>query len=65
MDGLVVAALGWLGGGAVNWLADSLPIYRRPVRPRRPRCGAPRRTAAWLGLIDALTGEVLYNEFEK
>src|SRR3990172_2869136 len=56
MDAVAAAALGWLGGGVVNWLADSLPIYRRPVRPRCPVCGAPRRTAAWLGLIDALSG---------
>src|SRR3989304_3791726 len=51
MDGLGVFVLGWLGGGVVNWLADALPIYRRPVRPRCPHCGGPRRVAAWLGPI--------------
>jgi prepilin signal peptidase PulO-like enzyme (type II secretory pathway) len=56
MAELVVAALGWLGGGAVNWLADSLPIHRRPARPRCPDCGAPRRPAAWSGLLDAASG---------
>src|SRR3990172_1135408 len=56
MDAVAAAALGWRGGGVVNWLADSLPIYRRPVRPRCPVCGAPRRTAAWLALTAALFG---------
>jgi len=56
MDGLGVFVLGWLGGGVVNWLADALPIYRRPVRPRCPHCGGPRRVAAWLGLIEAASG---------
>lgn len=56
MDALAAAALGWLGGGGVNWLADSLPVHRRPDRPRCPHCDAPRRTTAWLGLIDALSG---------
>jgi leader peptidase (prepilin peptidase)/N-methyltransferase len=53
-----VAALGWLGGGLVNWLADALPIYRRPVRPRCHRCGGPRGPMAWLGLLDAASGSV-------
>jgi leader peptidase (prepilin peptidase)/N-methyltransferase len=56
MNGLVAAALGWLGGGAINWLADSLPTYRRPALLRCPHCDAPRRPVAWLGLVDAMTG---------
>lgn len=55
MEALALA-LGWLGGGVVNWLADSLPRYRRPVRPRCPHCGAPRRGIAWLGLLEGLSG---------
>jgi prepilin signal peptidase PulO-like enzyme (type II secretory pathway) len=53
---LPIAALGWLTGVVVNWLADTLPAFRRPVRPRCLRCGAPRRPAAWIGVIDALSG---------
>jgi leader peptidase (prepilin peptidase)/N-methyltransferase len=56
MNSFGVAALGWLGGVVVNWLADSLPAHRRPARPRCPRCGAPRRVAAWSGVIGALAG---------
>jgi leader peptidase (prepilin peptidase)/N-methyltransferase len=51
-----VLVLGWLGGGLVNWLADALPIDRRPVRPHCRHCGGPRRVIAWLGLLEAITG---------
>lgn len=56
MEMVFVAAVGLLGGAAVNWLADSLPVFRRPVRPRCPHCGAPRRPRAWLGVLEALSG---------
>jgi leader peptidase (prepilin peptidase)/N-methyltransferase len=53
---VAVGLLGLLGGIFVNWMADSLPIYRRPRRPRCPRCGGPRRAIAWLGVAEAPSG---------
>lgn len=46
---LIVAIMGVLAGGVVNWLADDLPRYRLPGRPRYPD-GTPRPLSAWLGL---------------
>jgi leader peptidase (prepilin peptidase)/N-methyltransferase len=56
MEVVWLAAVGWLGGAAVNWLADSLPVSRRLARPRCRECDGPRRRAAWSGLLDALSG---------
>jgi prepilin signal peptidase PulO-like enzyme (type II secretory pathway) len=56
MNDLAVAMTGWFGGAVANWLADSLPVYRRPARLRCAHCGAARRPAAWSGVVDALSG---------
>lgn len=39
---LPIALLGLIGGIGVNYLADTLPHWRRPVSPRCPECEAPR-----------------------
>ena len=52
----IVAAIGLLGGSAVNWLADTLPVTRRPTRPRCIHCGALRPRWAWVALADAILG---------
>ncbi len=52
---VIVIIVGVLAGGAVNWLADDLPHYRLPSRPRYPD-GSPRPLVAWLGLTAFIFG---------
>ena len=47
---LVIALLGWLFGVGINWLADSLPFYRKPAVPRCPACTAPFSPIAWFAI---------------
>jgi len=53
---VLVGAVGWLGGIAVNLLADSLPRARRPTGARCPACTAPRLPLAWSALLAGLSG---------
>jgi leader peptidase (prepilin peptidase)/N-methyltransferase len=47
---LAIVLLGWLFGVGINWLADSLPFYRKPAVPRCPACTAPFSPIAWFAI---------------
>lgn len=53
---LAAALLGIVIGGALNVLADDLPMRRTPGRPHYPD-GTPRAPSAWLGILAFLTGQ--------
>jgi prepilin signal peptidase PulO-like enzyme (type II secretory pathway) len=48
---ILAALLGVLLGTAINALADTLPVTRRPGLPRCAHCGGPRQPAAGSGLL--------------
>ena len=47
---IAIAILGWSFGVIINWLADSLPLYRRPAVPRCPACTASFSPLAWFAV---------------
>ncbi len=52
---LAFILLGFVLGVLVNLLADSLPLRRRPDRPRCPACTAPRPLLQWSGVLGYLS----------
>jgi leader peptidase (prepilin peptidase)/N-methyltransferase len=52
VDGIATATLliliGYLAGSGINYLADVLPVYRRPVQPFCLECHAPQPVRAFL-----------------
>jgi prepilin signal peptidase PulO-like enzyme (type II secretory pathway) len=52
---ILIAILGWLSGVGINWLADSLPLYRRVGVPRCPACTAPYQPIAWFAIPAVIT----------
>ncbi len=53
---LVAGVIGILVGGALNVLADDLPVRERPHTPHYPD-GTPRPPSAWLGILAFVTGQ--------
>ena len=47
---IAIGILGWSFGVSINWLADSLPFYRKPAVPRCPACTAPFSPLAWFAV---------------
>ncbi|MCK5054642.1 MAG: prepilin peptidase [Anaerolineales bacterium] len=47
---IAIAILGWIFGVVINWLADSLPFFRKPAVPRCPACSAPFSPIAWFAI---------------
>jgi len=47
---IAIAIIGWCLGVVINWLADSLPFYRKPVVPCCPACTAPFSPIAWFAV---------------
>jgi len=64
MSALIAAVIGFFLGGVINWLADYLPDYELPRRPRYPD-GTPRPVAAWLGTTAFLTNRRCTNAAER
>jgi prepilin signal peptidase PulO-like enzyme (type II secretory pathway) len=56
MEVLLSALLGWLLGGVINALADSLPRQGTVATPACQSCGGPRPWFAWLALMAVLGG---------
>lgn len=56
MDWLFYAFVGWILGGVINVVADSLPTTGALAVPHCHACGAPRPKRAWLALSALLTG---------
>ena len=47
---IAIVILGWFSGVGINWLADSLPLYRKFAVPRCPACTAPFPPVAWFAI---------------
>jgi leader peptidase (prepilin peptidase)/N-methyltransferase len=47
---IAIAILGWSFGVVINWLADSLPFFRKPAVPRCPACTAPYSPISWFAV---------------
>lgn len=57
MSLLPYALLGWVLGGLVNAVADSLPLSGGLSAPHCHACGAPRPGTAWLALAGLISGQ--------
>ncbi len=52
---IAIAILGWTFGVVINWLADSLPFFRKPAVPRCPACTAPFLPISWFAIPAVIT----------